>query len=70
MGEISNPTKRDHNNRHIQQRKIEKNQGREYKCHQWKNKSRCGSIHYKHDHEPKQRVVGTQENPPSNITKS
>jgi hypothetical protein len=34
-----------------------------------KNPSRCGSIHYKHDHESKQRVVGTQENPPSNITK-
>jgi hypothetical protein len=33
------------------------------------NPSRCGSIHYKHDHESKQRVVGMQENPPSNITK-
>ena len=31
--------------------------------------SRCGSIHYEHDHESKQRVVGTQENPPSNIMK-
>jgi hypothetical protein len=30
MGKISNPTKRDHNDRHIQQWKIEKNQGREY----------------------------------------
>ncbi len=70
MGEISNPTKRDHNDRHIHQRKIEKNRGREYKCHQKKNTSRCGSIHYEHDHESKQRVVGTQENPPSNITKS
>jgi hypothetical protein len=29
MGEISNPTKRDHNDRHIQQWKIDKNQGRE-----------------------------------------
>ncbi len=46
------------------------NQGREYKCHQRKNPSRCGSIHYEHDHESKkQRVVGTQENPPTNIMK-
>ncbi len=69
MGEISNPTKRDHNDRHIQQWKIEKNQGREYKHHQRKSPSRCGSIHYEYDHESKQRVVGTQENPPSNILK-
>ena len=45
------------------------NQGREYKHHQRKNPSRCESIHYKHDHKSKQRVVGTQENPPSNIMK-
>ncbi len=70
MGEISNPTKRDHNDRHIQQWKIEKNQGREYKRHQKKNPSRCGSIHYEHDNESKQRVVGMQECPPFNIIKS
>ncbi len=35
-----------------------------------KNPSRCGSIHYDYDHESKQRVVGMQENPPSNITTS
>jgi hypothetical protein len=70
MGEISNSTKRYHNDRHIQQQKIEKNQGREYEHHQRKNPSRCGSIHYKHDLESKRRVVGMQENPTSIIRKS
>jgi hypothetical protein len=37
----------------VAKRKIEKNQGREYKHHQRKNPSRCGSIHYNHDLESK-----------------
>ena len=68
MGDILNQTTRTHNNKHIQQRPIEKNQEQTKRNYLRTHlPQRCGGIHFHNAPKSQQEMDGTQEIPISII---